>query len=203
MAARAAATECSVSGRVTGADGQPIAGAAVTATRRGFAAFTAAQPAGGATSDSSGSYCIAGLAPGEYEIRAAARRHAPSSSPGCVECCAPGTERGVGLLRRMARGSRADLRLSDVPAFCVRGEVRDSKGVLMPGAAISVVAPEGGFAAGVLNEGGRFLLTRLPAGVYRIEVRDTPGLLGRLLVSRAVEVRGANVNGVVVRVPGQ
>ena len=87
-----------------------------------------------------------------------------------------------------------------VPAYCVHGEVRDTMGSLVSQAAIAV--EQGSWSSGVLNEGGRFLLTGLPSGSYTILIRDRPQL-GRVLARRIVHVGAANMDGLVITIaPG-
>jgi len=71
------------------------------------------------------------------------------------------------------------------PAYCVRGQVIDSSGTLRGDVGLGLIAD--GWSASVFNEGGRFLLTSLPAGEYRLMVTER-GRFGRVLVQRAILV---------------
>lgn len=83
-------------------------------------------------------------------------------------------------------------------AWCVRGEVRDASGLLRGDVARSL-RPDAPPAAGVLNEGGRFLLTGLTPGVYTLVASDYPQL-GRVLAERVIRVE-RNMEGVAITVP--
>ena len=84
-----------------------------------------------------------------------------------------------------------------VPAYCVRGEVRDAGGALMSQAAIAV--EQGSWSATVFNEGGRFLLTGLPSGSYTIRISDRPQL-GRVLARQTVKIGVASIDGLVITI---
>lgn len=186
----AAQEPCSISGRVLDDNGRPVPFAAVTAWRN----FT---QSGGAAANDRGQYCIRGLMPGAYSLRVAERRTPPSASPDCKECCDPATEFAPAQTPEVTvrQPAVSDIRLRRVPAYCVRGEVRDGAGRLRGDVALSVSADS--WSAAVLNEGGRFLLTSLPAGVYTLTVRDHPQL-GRELARRAIHVKASNVAAQVI-----
>ena len=61
--------------------------------------------------------------------------------------------------------------LKTAAAFCVRGEVRNRKGVLLDDLALSLVEPDGFTVHTVINYGGRFLLTAFPRGTYTLLIR--------------------------------
>ena len=200
---------CAISGRVVDETGKPIPFAVVNALRGQFlrAEFVAA----GSAADQRGEYCLGELPLGDYLVRATARMHPPSASPLCDSCCRPTTEFETTFYRAphapgpaspvsvVKHGNRStvDIQMRRVPAYCVRGEVRDITGSLVSQAAIAI--EQGTWSAGVLSEGGRFLLTSLPPGAYTILVRDRPQF-GRVLARRIVNVRAANVDGLVIAV---
>jgi hypothetical protein len=85
-----------------------------------------------------------------------------------------------------------------VPAYCVRGELRGFLGTLPKDVVVTIERDS--WSASVIVDGGRFLLTSLPAGSYTIVVHDQRQL-GRVLARRVVAVTTANVTGVVITVP--
>jgi hypothetical protein len=90
-----------------------------------------------------------------------------------------------------------DIMMRRVRAYCLRGEVRDGNGALRADVAVGVETDS--WSAGVITEGGRFLLTSLPAGIYTIVIRDRPQL-GRVLARRVIRVP-AETPPLVVRIP--
>jgi Carboxypeptidase regulatory-like domain len=205
---------CVVSGRVIDEKGKPIPFAALSALR-GQSTGVGGEPllaVNGATADHRGEYCIRGLPPGEYLIRATTRTQPPSASPDCNACCGPNSELAAMFHRRSRsrehatrvpvrngrNASGVDIMMRRVPAYCVRGEVRDHRGALLSDAAIALEADS--WSAGVLSEGGRFLLTHLPSGSYTVVVRDRPQV-GCVLVRRVIHVGAANIAGLVITVP--
>ena len=206
--ASAAAQECAVSGRVTDRRGVPRKSATVTAERTGALGLGQGAPAGGASTNARGEFCLKGLAPGEYFIRVFSRSHTPSASPACEECCAASSEfvpsyhqglKGRPASVRVEKGrtvSRVAVAMRRAPAYCVRGEVRDEAGALRGDVGLSVEAD--GWSASVMNESGRFLLTSLPAGEYLLVVAER-SQFGRVLARELIRV-GPQVRPVVVRV---
>jgi len=201
----ARAQGCAVSGRVIDDKGNPIPFAAVSALR-------GPSIRAGASANRLGEYCIRELAAGEYLIRATARTQPPSASPACDECCDSNSEFGTTFYRRSRSRERAstvsvvigrtasgvDILMRRVPAYCVRGEVRDDRGALLSDVAIALEGDS--WSAGVLNEGGRFLLTNLPAGSYTLVISDRPRL-GRVLARRVIAVVASNMAGIVITAP--
>lgn len=209
-AAISPAETCIISGRVIDQSGVPVPSAAVSALRP--AVFGNDLSVSGAAAGSGGEYCIRGLPPGKYIVRAVARTHPPSASPRCDSCCGSSlTEfqttfypaslsKELAALIEIIEGKSAtgiDIMMRRVRAYCVRGEVRDENGVLMTDVAVAVEADS--WSAGVLTEGGRFLLTSLPAGTYTIVISNRPQL-GRILARRVIRVGVGNPPDLVIRV---
>jgi hypothetical protein len=200
----AAQDSCTVSGRVVDDKLKPVAGAAVTALR---AEAIAGVSVGGDVADARGRYCIGQLPPGRYFIRASAPSAPPSASPSCESCCraAPvldATFHPAAASRNKAKliavpASGADIAMRRAPGWCVRGQVRDETGRLRGDVALSLRSDVS--SAGLINEGGRFLLTSLPSGLYTLVAADQPKI-GRVLAERVILVRG-NMEGVVITVP--
>jgi hypothetical protein len=154
--------------------------------------------------DAQGAYCIPDLPAGAYSIRVTARTQPSSASPSCHRCCDASLEFPT-LLRERALTVVAgkatvpiDLRLQRVPAFCVRGEVRDRNGTLRTDVAVGL--EEGSWATGVFTEGGKFLLTHLPPGDYVLVVSEHPQL-GRELLRRTIRLGAANIPRLVLTLP--
>jgi hypothetical protein len=204
----------SVCGRVVDEAGKAIPFAVVNALRLG--APNKSHPespivAAGSAVNLRGEYCLRELTSGAYLVRATARTHPPSASLSCDSCCGSNTEFEITFYRsppaiwspspvfvRKGRNpSGVDIRMRRVPAYCVHGEVRDAEGSLVSHAVIGV--EQGSWSAGVLNEGGRFLLTSLPSGAYSILIFDWPQL-GRVLVRRTFKIGAANIDGLVVTI---
>jgi hypothetical protein len=187
---------CSISGRVTEVGGAPVPFAVLQALRGDFVA-------NGAVASREGEFCIPKLPPGEYRLRTVARAQPPTASPSCDSCCDPGKEfeRAVAIPVQVT-GSTAptkiDVVLRRVPAFCVRGEVRDRTGALRPDYAIGLEMD--GSSTGVLSEGGRFLLTNLPMGSYTVAIFDKPQM-GSVVMRKVVQVEKANINRLVITLP--
>jgi hypothetical protein len=203
---------CSISGRVTDEAGIPIPFAVVSALRSPFAGTDPpAAPVSGSATDGRGEYCIRELPSGEYFVRATARMRPPSASPACDACCRPNVELetaffgGSRTLKRATpvaagngrRASAIDIVMRRVPAYCVRGEVRDGRGVLLGDVGIALAQES--WSAGVLNEGGRFLLTGLPAGSYTVLISDRPKP-GRVLARRVIHVSARSTVPIVITV---
>ncbi|MGJ5821009.1 carboxypeptidase-like regulatory domain-containing protein, partial [Paludibaculum fermentans] len=87
--------------------------------------------------------------------------------------------------------------LRSAPAFCVRGEVRNAAGVLRGDVALRLEAQ--GWSASVFNDGGRFLLTGLLPGEYRLIVTGQ-GVVSQELARELIRVDSSN-SRVVVRLP--
>ena len=204
---------CAISGRVVDEKGTPVPSAAVTALPKPLtqAVLGPTSPANGAIAGRRGEYCVPRLPVGEYYIRAIARTQPASASPACDSCCRPGTEFGITFFRHSSSRERAtpvsvgnrqhpsgvELVMRRMPAYCVRGEVRDQLGALLSNVAIALETES--WSAGVLNEGGRFLLTSLPPGAYTVVISDRPQL-GRVLVRREIHVLAENIAGLVITV---
>jgi len=191
----AAQRMCDVSGRVT-EEGKPLPGATVTALT-----VTLGQPPrvlNGDVSDARGSFCIRELPAGSYLIRASVRTQTPSSSPDCSTCCEPTTEFPVWESSKpvQVKGGTitVNVPMRRVAAFCVRGEVRGREGSLRDDVMLSLNA--GPWSAGVFNQGGRFLLTALPASTYVLTISH----MGRDVVQQPVHVK-SNIDGLVVKLP--
>lgn len=203
MAAAAAQEPHAIAGRVVDELGKPVPYAAVTALR---AEALGSESVGGAVADASGRYAIRQLPPGRYYVRASASSAPPSASPSCASCCRAVSVLDATFHRRAASREKAKLvappasgvtiAMRRVPGWCVRGEVRDGTGRLRGDVALSLRSD--GWSAGVINEGGRFLLTNLPAGLYTLVAVDQPKI-GRVLAERPILVRG-NVERVVITV---
>jgi len=206
--ARAAEPQCAISGRVTDQQGVPTQAATVTVVRVGALELGQEGPAGGATTDGSGRYCLKGLRPGGYVLRVIVRTHPPSASPACSECCSASSEfvpSGYGGMQEQNSGqtvwvergrtaSTATVVLQRAPAYCVPGEVRDAKGTLREDVRIALHGV--GWSASVLNEGGRFLLTNLLPGEYRLVIRES-GAYQRELARELIRVSGKSARIVV------
>lgn len=176
LAAAAAAASCAVTGHT-----EP--GAAVTAHRYPLAnpgSTPAPAPVNGAMAGRDGSFCIASLPDGAYVIRVYARKSkaAYSAPPDCADCCgkklvdfAPAFSPRIEV-RNGKAAAPVELRPREVPAYCVRGEVRDRSGKLVKDEPIhlEMEAPST-WSTSVKNYEGRFLLTGLPAGTYKLTVR--------------------------------
>jgi hypothetical protein len=109
--------------------------------------------------------------------------------------------RSVPLVFNGNNSSRFDIHMRRVRAYCVRGEVRDATGTLASSVAINV--SQALWSASVLNYGGRFLMANLIPGDYEIDIMDRPGIAGRVLTRRNVTVRAANINHLVITIPGR
>jgi len=210
-----AVERCIISGRVIDESGVPVASAAVSALRGSvFIDDLGRQvPVSGAVAGSAGEYCIHGLSPGKYIVRAVARTHPPSASPECDTCCGSSlTEYQTTFYRaslskehatviEITKGKNAagiDIMMRRVRAYCLRGEVRDGNGVLMTDVAVTLETDS--WSSGVITEGGRFLLNSLPAGIYTIVISDHPKL-GRVLARRVIRVTAGTPLDLVIRVP--
>jgi protocatechuate 3,4-dioxygenase beta subunit len=211
-----AAEGCAISGRVVDERGIPIPSAAVSAFRRaglGDDLLAKQSPVSSAVADPKGEYCLRGLPPGKYIIRAFARTHPPSASPQCDSCYGPNeTEFHATYYPSTAAAEHAtaldaghgknavgtDIILRRERAYCLRGEVRDGNGTLMADVAVALEADS--WSAGVFNEGGRFLLTSLPAGTYTIVISDRRKL-GRTRARKLIHVAPGNLADLVVRIP--
>ncbi len=204
----AARGPCAVAGRILDDKGKPVPFGVVHATRE--AADTAdlerRDPGMGAAAGQRGEYCIANLPPGRYVIRAAVRKNTPSASPTCRYCCGRSTElasptRSVLVSFDGTSTSRVDIQMRRVAAYCVRGEMRDATGALADSVAINI--RQAHWSASVLNHGGRFLITNLIPGDYEISIMGRPGVAGRALTKRKVTVRAANIDRLVISIPGK
>jgi len=209
-----AAEGCILSGRVIDESGVPVASAAVSALRGAVFIDGLGEriPVSGAAADSRGEYCIRGLPPGKYIVRAVARTHPPSASPECDTGCGSSlTEFQTTFYRaslskehatviEVTKGKNAagiDIMMRRVRAYCLRGEVRDGNGALRADVAVGVETDS--WSAGVITEGGRFLLTSLPADTYTIVIRNRPQL-GHVLARRVIRVP-AGTPPLVIRIP--
>lgn len=217
-AASSAAEGCAISGRVVDESGVLLPSATISAFRRaglGDDLSAKQSPVSSAVADPKGEYCLRGLPAGKYIIRAFVRTHPPSASPQCDSCCGPNeTEFQATYYPSTAAAEHAtaldaghgknaagiDIILRRERAYCLRGEVRDGNGTLMANVAVALEADS--WSAGVLNEGGRFLLTSLPAGTYTIVISDRPKL-GRTLARKLIHVAPGNVADLVVRIPAR
>lgn len=189
---------CIVSGRVVDERGKPVPFAAVTAGKG-----VSSRAVNGATATNTGEYCIRELAAGTYFIRAFARSNPPAASPDCSTCCGPSSELELRSAPRVSvetgrTASGVNVTMRRVPAYCVRGELRGFLGTLPKDVVVTIERDS--WSASVIVDGGRFLLTSLPAGSYTIVVHDQRQL-GRVLARRVVAVTTANVTGVVITVP--
>ena len=196
----AAGETCAVQGPVSDMAGRPVPYAAVSAIR---ATFPLVPPAAGATADPNGRYCLRGLAAGDYFVRAEGRTLAMSASPSCVDCCAP--TRGVTPTshRVRVRVTRSEtdslfvnIRMRERALHCVKGEVRDTSGRLRPDLTISLASDTQSVT--VIQEGGRFLLTKVPSGRYTMRVSDEAAM-DRVIVTQAIVVPSDGIVRVVVR----
>ena len=201
------AHECSIRGRVLDDRGAPVPGATLAVLRDRAGGFGMLMfPANFPVADRDGAYCIPPMPLGEYLIRAFHRAQPPSSSPNCASCCDPSFEFEPTSHAVMVSQSRATtatrIVLRRVPAYCVRGEVRDSRGALASGVHIVLEMPSG--SGGVFNDGGRFLLAGLPAGNYTVlafppgQGRDRPPL-----AFRQFRITNHNVNKLVIVLPSR
>lgn len=187
-----AADRCAVAGSVREEGVRAIPQAIVSIVRTGLG-----EPLvlGSSITDARGVFCFRDRAEGSLRLRVTARTQPSSASPSCQQCCTATVEFPT-WEQAIATGGPTNVEMRRMPAFCVRGEVRDSKGTLRSDVALSV--GEGSWSATVFNEGGRFLLTNLPAGSYVLMV----GTLrpGREPVKHTIRVI-ARIDNFVVMVP--
>lgn len=191
LAAAAAAAATPASCAVTG---HTEPGAAVTAHRYPLANIgvtPAPPPVNGAMAGRDGSFCIASLPDGAYVIRVFARksRAAYSAPPDCADCCAKGQVSFAPAFSPKVdvRGGKAPAPVKllprEVPAYCVRGEVRDRSGKLVTDDPLHLeMEGPSSWSTSVKNYEGRFLLTGLAAGAYKLTVR---GHIHRLRVTNS------------------
>jgi len=93
-----------------------------------------------------------------------------------------------------------DVRLPRVPAYCIRGEVRDGKGRPVEQVALSI--GQRWWSTGVFSQNGRFLIPHLVPGTYELVVTSRPGPGGRILARRRITIGNANVIGLLISIPG-
>jgi protocatechuate 3,4-dioxygenase beta subunit len=168
-----------VSGRVTDADGTPLAGVRVTVGGSSSTDyydpqsyvddFGAFGPGGELVTGADGSYLVRGVQPGKRPVcfDAAQARPVTGTAPptGYVDGCVSGSVVSVpsaatlsGVDRRLAFGSGLAGRVVDATS---RRPVA--------GADVLVFSPSGDFVAGAATDpAGRYELDRLPAGHYRV-----------------------------------
>jgi hypothetical protein len=136
--------------------------------------------------DRAGRYRVSGLEPGRYRLT--------------VEGSADGTASAEVDVRK--EDQALDFRLAPAQEVEVSGTVVDEAGQPFEGVEVSLVshpAPdiENSFGS-VSVEDGSFTILRVPAGEYRVAIQG-PGVAGG--EAPRVQVAGAPVSGVVVRVP--
>ena len=207
----------SIRGRALDDQDKPLGRVVIEAIRRGpGAAYSVA--AKDVTTDD-GRYHIGGLPAGQYYVRALGGTRPLSAPPSCESCCAPQMDlktafyqssTDVGHAKPVAvqagrDSSGIDIQLTRVPVYCVRGEVQDAKGGLVPGAGIALELWDTGFegptrSAGVFNQGGRFLLRNLPEGSYKLKVTDGKPF-GSVLITETIKVERANKDRVHLVLP--
>lgn len=175
----AAALEARVSALAGGA---PIAGAHVAVHPHESREIVAR-----AVSGEDGRVRIAGLAPGAYDVRAAARGASPTLVVGVT----------------LAPGARFPLRLPLPGTGAVEGVVRDPAGGPLAGVRVRVARPAAAIAAGAPLEArsdfeGRFRVDGLEVGRAEVVARQDGVLVG---VSRAVQVAERRASKVELVLP--
>ena len=208
---------CTISGRVTDDRGRPVKYAAVNAISESATTGTGIF---GATANERGEYCISvfpggsDLPPGQYRIRARGGTRPPSASPSCRSCCVAATDLGTTFYPDSVSMGAAkpllvlpqrplcgiDIHLRRGPVYCVRGEARDLIGALLQRATIGLKFEAGEETAGVITEGGRFLLTNLPPGVYTLTLLHEPHF-GHVVAQQVFHVRDRNIDRLVITAP--
>jgi hypothetical protein len=189
---------CSIRGRVLDERGRGVRHAAVNALGQGQF---------GATTDTEGRYCIAQqpgntpLPAGSYRLRAVARPLAVPAAADCTDCCAPATDllttyaASAVEVKPGAPAPEVNIRLRRGPVYCVRGEVREADG--NRAARATLVLEREGDRTSLTAQHGRFLLTRLEPGRYRLIVleRWSPG---HIAAFQPFEVRNHDIDPVVL-----
>ncbi len=213
-----AADECAIHGQVDGSNGSPSPHAAVTVFRYPLDSFgRPAQVFAGASADADGRFCLLDLPDGIYAVRAGSPSNPPSARPDCRSCCDPATVFAPAFFRQpnskeaaatpvtLRKGRAAEavrIALPRVPAYCVRGEVRNRGGKRLVGVGITLRSSDLASTSTVFNGEGRFLLTGLPSGDYDLIVHASPLALGQApLAQQSVHVAGRNLDHFVIVVP--
>ena len=185
-------TAVTVSGRVVDERGRPVRFAVVNAI--GGTVF-------GSETNERGEYRIS-APPGQYRLRAWARTGPPTASPACETCCRAATGFAPAYYPLVVEPGRpltgVEIRLRRTAVYCARGEVRNRAGGLAKDAALGLRNEEIGESAGVITDGGRFLLTNLAPGAYTLVVTDRPKL-GRVVAERRFRIVDSNLDQLVIR----
>jgi protocatechuate 3,4-dioxygenase beta subunit len=174
-----------ITGRVLGANGQPLAEARVTAMRRGPGALQGRLMMAGpsVTTNDLGEFRIHSLAAGEYFVQAtpgfSGMPRAPASSLVTVATYYPGTtDTAAAQGVRVAAGGMlngVEIGLLQVPAFAVAGVVVDQAGEPVANAQVMINSdPAAGMPTFIppgrnrTNADGSFRIEGLPAGTYLV-----------------------------------
>jgi uncharacterized GH25 family protein len=171
-----------VEGRVTTADGRPLAGThlRVMPTADPGGPVLAGLGLSEAVADGDGAYQLPGVAEGTRSILAEERDH----------------PRAVQTLTIHPGSNHLDFQLADGRE--VSGQVVDPQGQPVPGAEVSLSSPAGGWhGAATTGPDGGFRLTAVPDGAYRLLAEKEGWAASRS--AEEVRVAGGPVAGLVVR----
>ena len=147
------ARERAVAGQVVDGAGRPLPGVTITAVSGLVPAGRALEPPHVAHSDVQGRFSLSGLAPGRYRLRAAAEGFAAA-------------------VKREVEAPTLDVRLTLRPLRAVLGRVL-RKGQPVAGATVSLVGSGAWPPRRVrTDEGGQFIFSRLPEGIYELRARQ-------------------------------
>jgi hypothetical protein len=213
-----------ISGRITDEFGEPLANAAVTAMRYGFAAGARRLLPGSGqnsrdTTDDQGSFRLFGLSPGDYVVSAAFRAGGgevtdPAGEPsGYAPTYYPGTP-NVTEAQRVTVGlgqEQSGVVFSLVATRLVRvtGAVVSSQGLPVANAMV-MLTPAGGrtgapmmqTAATRVDATGQFRLSNVAPGRYVAQARTTRGRLdvdpSAEFARQEIAIGGEDVDGVVL-----
>ncbi len=150
-----------LTGRILDEDGQPLAGASVSALRAGGVALQ-----GATTTDAQGRFTISNLSPSAYSILA---NFAPYVSPvnATTMFYRPGEMVSITLVKGgVITGKIVDAQGEPIPGMMVSaGQVRDGEGQSLAGRG-------GASRFGMADDRGVYRLYGLPAGAYHVVARN-------------------------------